>query len=78
MKLSNTELEGVLSLIGKTLVPGTDFKIISTGYSNNVKKGTARVTVQGINSYAGTKTLTFKIVQGKVDYQGALVGGVWQ
>lgn len=30
-------------------------------YQNNVKKGTAKVTVKGLGAYAGTKTVTFKI-----------------
>ncbi len=43
-----------------------------------IKKGTAKVTSQGIGDFAGTKTITFKIVQKKVDYKGALIGGKWQ
>ncbi len=38
---------------------GCDFVVI--GYSNNIKKGTAKVTVRGVNGYSGTKTATFKI-----------------
>lgn len=36
-----------------------DFEI--TGYTNNVKKGTAKVTIHGLREYGGTKTVTFKI-----------------
>ena len=32
-----------------------------TGYSNNTKKGTAKVTIHGIGEYGGTKTVSFKI-----------------
>ena len=32
-----------------------------TGYSNNIKKGTAKVTIHGIGEYGGTKTVNFKI-----------------
>ncbi|MDE7260122.1 MAG: hypothetical protein K2N77_12915, partial [Lachnospiraceae bacterium] len=32
-----------------------------TGYSNNIKKGTAKVTIHGIGTYGGTKTVSFKI-----------------
>ena len=59
------------------LKPGTDFEVIDSTYTNNVKKGTAKVTVRGLDKYAGTKTLSFKIVQKGADYQGALVGDGW-
>ncbi|MDE6738528.1 MAG: hypothetical protein K2K07_05505, partial [Lachnospiraceae bacterium] len=32
-----------------------------TGYFNNTKKGTAKVTIHGIGEYGGTKTVSFKI-----------------
>jgi len=81
VKLSDQELTGILSAkdisgAGVNLLPGTHFRV--TGYSNNVKKGTAKVTIQGIGDFAGTKTVTFKIVQKEVDYKGALVGGGWK
>jgi len=59
------------------LKPGTDFEVIDSTYTNNVKKGTAKVTVRGLDKYAGTKTLSFKIVQKGADYQGALIGDGW-
>ncbi len=31
------------------------------GYTNNIKKGTAKVTIKAKNGYAGTATLSFKI-----------------
>ena len=68
--LSNEDLTGVLTLNGKTLVPGKDFKV--TGYSSNSKKGSAKVTVRGLGDYAGTKTISFRILQKKVDYKGSL------
>ena len=43
------------------LVLGTDYEIVS--YSNNLNKGTAKVTFQGIGKYGGTKTVSFKIGQ---------------
>ncbi|MBQ6223407.1 MAG: hypothetical protein IJJ44_12415, partial [Solobacterium sp.] len=46
---------------------GADYEI--AGYTNNVKKGTAKVTFRGINGYGGTKTVSFKIGQRSiVDY----------
>ena len=58
------------------LVPGKDFVI--AGYNNNVKTGTAKVTVRGIGKYGGIKTLSFKIVARKGKYKGALVDGKWK
>ena len=41
-------------------VPQDAYEIIA--YKNNVKKGTATVTLKGLGDYAGTKTANFKIV----------------
>ena len=53
----------ITAKIGKTvtLENGIDFIIVD--YSNNIKKGTAKVTFQGVGEYGGTKTVSFKIVQ---------------
>ena len=49
------------------LVLGTDYEIVS--YTNNINKGTAKVTFRGIGEYGGTKTVSFKIGQRSiVDY----------
>lgn len=40
------------------LKEGTDYKLT---YKNNVKAGTATITVTGIGNYKGTKDITFKI-----------------
>ncbi len=74
VKLSYADLTNVLYTGKKSspqyLVPGTDFEIIS--YQNNIKRGTAKVVLKGKGSYAGTKTLSFRIVQRKVDYTGKI------
>ena len=44
---------------GKTLTKGTDYTV---KYENNVKPGTAKITVTGKGKYTGTKTKTFEIV----------------
>lgn len=52
------ELKGVeLSLEGA----GQNIEIIEGSYINNLKKGTAKVTIRGIGEYGGIKTVTFKI-----------------
>lgn len=45
----------------KTLVEGTDYEIVKTGYSKNINKGTGKLVIRGINEYGGTKTVSFKI-----------------
>ena len=44
----------------KTLKRGTDYTLT---YSNNIKTGTARVTIKGKGDYTGTKRVSFKIVK---------------
>lgn len=43
------------------LVYGKDFEIVEGSYKNNIKKGTASVTIKGLGEYGGTKTIKFKI-----------------
>lgn len=50
------------------------FEIVEAGYKNNVKAGTAKVTLRGTGNYGGTKTYSFKI-QKKV-YQINHVKGI--
>ena len=52
-----------VQLDGKTLKKGTDYTV---GYKNNVKAGTATVTVKGKGSYAGTASATFKIAKASI------------
>jgi len=42
----------------------SDYEII--GYSKNTNKGTATITLKGVGTYGGIKTVTFKIVARKV------------
>ena len=46
--------------LGTTILTANDFEII--GYSNNIKKGTAKVTIRGKGKYGGTKQISFKIL----------------
>lgn len=43
------------------LVEGTHYKIV--GYANNVKRGSAKIIIRGIDKYGGTKTINFTIGQ---------------
>jgi LPXTG-motif cell wall-anchored protein len=48
----------VVTLGGQTLVEGTDYTV---AYDNNVNAGQASVTVTGIGTYSGSRTVTFTI-----------------
>lgn len=41
------------------------YKVIN--YTSNIKKGTAKITVMGVNGYAGYKTISFKIYAQPID-----------
>ncbi|MCM1092225.1 MAG: hypothetical protein NC413_15435, partial [Muribaculum sp.] len=45
-----------------TLTYGKDYTIVEGSYRNNIKKGTATVTIKGMGDYGGMKTVKFKIV----------------
>lgn len=49
----------IVVTMGKKTLQDSDYEII--GYSNNVKKGTAKVTIRGTGEYGGTKQATFQI-----------------
>lgn len=48
-----------------TLTYGTDYEIVEDSYTNNLKKGTAGVTIVGKGNYGGTKNVKFKITAKK-------------
>ena len=62
IELEDKDITIAVAKLGKTdLELGKDYEIV--GYSNNVNKGTAKVTLRGMGVFGGEKTLTFKIVQ---------------
>lgn len=42
-------------------VDESQYEIVPNSYKNNVKKGTASVTIRGVNNYGGTKIVKFTI-----------------
>lgn len=54
----------LIVMAGGARLTSDDFEII--GYSNNVKKGTAKVTIRGKGKYSGVKTISFKIKATKI------------
>ncbi len=53
------EKDKIKVTFGKEELETTDYEIV--GYQNNTKKGTAKVTLKGVDNYGGTKTVSFKI-----------------
>lgn len=67
--------DSVTVKIGKeTLIFGTDYEIVENSYANNIKKGTATVTIVGKGNYGGTKTVKFKIKAQKLSWFWRLFG----
>ena len=62
-----------VTLNSKSLESGTDF---TTSYSNNVKVGTANITVNGKGDYTGSATSTFKITRGQATVKKVKVGEI--
>lgn len=58
---------------GRTLVEGTDYTL---AYSNNVKLGTATITITGKGNFEGTTTTTFEIVRKTVDISLATISPI--
>lgn len=54
----------VLTYDGKELKEGTDYTVV---YSDNIKAGTAKAVVTGINGFSGTKKLSFKIQKKEIE-----------
>lgn len=45
--------------LNKRILSAENYEV--AGYSNNINKGTATVTIKGINDCGGVKTVKFKI-----------------
>lgn len=58
----------------ETLEYGKDYEIVPESLRNNVKKGTASVTIKGKGNYGGSKTVKFKIVSKKLSWFWRLFG----
>lgn len=55
-----TKPDITVKIKGKELAED-QWEIVPDSYKNNVKKGTASVTIRGVNNYGGTKTVKFTI-----------------
>ncbi|MCR5688450.1 MAG: carbohydrate-binding domain-containing protein [Lachnospiraceae bacterium] len=58
--------------VTRTLKWGLDFEIVQGSYINNINRGTAKVTIRGLNHgtdlFGGTKQISFKIVERRMNY----------
>lgn len=52
--------------IGKTVLAKTDYQIV--GFSDNIAKGTGKITIRGIGNYGGQRTINFKISTKTMNY----------
>ncbi|MBE5865550.1 MAG: hypothetical protein E7292_04950 [Lachnospiraceae bacterium] len=57
----NEDGSSKVTIGGESLVYGKDFEIVPGSYKDNVKKGTATVTIRGCGEYGGTKTVKFSV-----------------
>lgn len=57
-----------VKLNGTKLRYGTDYEILPESYRNNLKKGTAEVTIIGKGKYGGMKTVKFRIISKKLEW----------
>lgn len=59
--LDKTDEKQLLVKVSGKKVEPSQFEIVAGSYKNNVKKGTASVTIRGVDNYGGTKNVTFRI-----------------
>lgn len=59
IKLNSSDI--TVTVNGRILTQGVDYVIDTHSYKNNIKKGTASVVIRGLGTYAGEKTIKFKI-----------------
>lgn len=71
---SAIEPASTVTLGGRTLVLGTDYKI--TGYSNNIQPGSATIYIEGINNYTGTAKGNFKITSTLPNLSNATIAAI--
>ena len=59
--LTAGDLSVTMSGVEEPLALGRDYVIVEESYTNNTKKGTAKVTLRGIGNYGGEKTISYTI-----------------
>jgi hypothetical protein len=60
-KDTSTAFPLTVTLNGTKLTYGVDYEVVPGSYANNIRKGTAKVTIRGINNYGGQKVINFRI-----------------
>ena len=65
VRITKDDIESIK--LGKDFLTDSDYEILEDTYINNVKKGTAKVTIRGCGEYGGEKQITFKITAKRID-----------
>lgn len=60
-------------MVGTTKLTAEQYDILEGSYVNNVKKGTAKVTIVGKSGYGGAKTVSFKIQSQQLQWWQKLI-----
>lgn len=71
VKIDGSQIKATFK-VGSTVTPlveGKDYRIDPNSYVNNIKKGTAKVTIVGIGNYGGSKVISYKISTRNMNYQ---------
>lgn len=65
IRITKDDIESIK--LGKDFLTDSDYEILEDTYINNVKKGTAKVTIRGCGEYGCEKQITFKITAKRID-----------
>lgn len=60
--------EDITVKMGKNVLTADQFEIMENTYVNNIKKGTAKVTIRGKGEYGGTKVISFSITSQNMEW----------
>ncbi len=60
--------EDLVVKMGKKTLTADQYEIVGSSYKNNLKTGTAKVTIKGKGEYGGTKTISFTINRQKMSW----------
>lgn len=65
IRITKDDIESIK--LGKDFLTDSDYEILEDTYINNVKKGTAKVTIRGCGEYGCEKQITFKITAKRIE-----------
>ena len=65
VRITKDDIESIK--LGKDFLTDSDYEILEDTYINNVKKGTAKVTIRGCGEYGCEKQITFKVTAKRIE-----------